>query len=128
MEAAQSRLTEMTVTSSVGGGAVQVTMSGDQVCKSVTIDPELLKDADADMLQDLILSAVNQALDKSSELATKEMGPLAAVSLLIYAILVRSLTNLSTASRAFCPASSKNRRPADFLPVRASPMIFTTTG
>jgi len=77
MEAAQARLTEMTVTSSVGGGAVQVTMTGAQVCQSVVIDPEMLKDADADMLQDLILSAVNQALDKSRELATGEMGPLA---------------------------------------------------
>lgn len=77
MEAAQTRLTELTVTSSVGGGAIQITMTGDQVCKSVSIDPELLKDADADMLQDLFLSAINQALDKSRELATKEMGPLA---------------------------------------------------
>jgi DNA-binding YbaB/EbfC family protein len=77
MEAAQARLTEMTVTSSVGGGAVQVTMTGDQHCRSVIIDPELIKDADADMLQDLILSAVNQALDKSRDLASNEMGPLA---------------------------------------------------
>jgi DNA-binding YbaB/EbfC family protein len=52
MEAAQSRLTEMTVTSSVGGGTVQVVMTGDQRCKSVTIDPDMLKDADAEMLQD----------------------------------------------------------------------------
>jgi DNA-binding YbaB/EbfC family protein len=77
MEAAQSRLTEMTVTSSVGGGTVQVVMTGDQHCKSVTIDPEMLKDADAEMLQDLILSAVNQALDKSRDLTSQEMGPLA---------------------------------------------------
>jgi hypothetical protein len=77
MEAAQARLTEMTVTSSVGGGTVQVTMTGDQQCRSVVIDPEMLKDADAEMLQDLILSAVNQALDKSREMANKEMGPLA---------------------------------------------------
>ncbi|MEI8132877.1 MAG: YbaB/EbfC family nucleoid-associated protein [Leptolinea sp.] len=77
MEVTQARLTEMTVTSSVGGGAVQVIMTGDQHCQSVAIDPELLKDADADMLQDLILSAVNQALDKSRELASTEMGPLA---------------------------------------------------
>jgi len=77
MEAAQARLTEMTVTSSVGGGAVQVTMTGDQRCKSVIIDAELLKDADADMLQDLIVSAVNQALDKSRDLTSQEMGPLA---------------------------------------------------
>ncbi|NMB59352.1 MAG: YbaB/EbfC family nucleoid-associated protein, partial [Chloroflexi bacterium] len=56
---------------------VQVVMTGDQRCKSVTIDPDMLKDADAEMLQDLILSAVNQALDKSRDLASQEMGPLA---------------------------------------------------
>jgi DNA-binding YbaB/EbfC family protein len=77
MEAAQNRLADMTVTSSVGGGAIQVTMTGDQQCRSVIIDPELIKDADAEMLQDLILSAVNQALDKSRDLASSEMGPLA---------------------------------------------------
>lgn len=77
MEATQARLTDMTVSSSVGGGTVQVTMTGDQQCRSVVIDPEMLKDADAEMLQDLILSAVNQALDKSREMANKEMGPLA---------------------------------------------------
>jgi DNA-binding YbaB/EbfC family protein len=77
MEAAQAQLAEETVTSSVGGGAVKVTMTGDQHCQSVEIDPELLKDADAEMLQDLILSAVNLALDDSRKLAEEKMGPLA---------------------------------------------------
>jgi DNA-binding protein YbaB len=52
-------------------------MTGDQHCKSVTIDPDLLKDADADMLQDMILTAVNMALDQSRQLAADRLGPLA---------------------------------------------------
>lgn len=77
MEAAQEALKDETTTASVGGGAVKVTMTGDQVCKEVVIDPELLEDADAEMLQDLILSAVNMALDQSRELQNEKMGPLA---------------------------------------------------
>lgn len=77
MEAAQAALADETVTATVGGGAVKVTMTGDQQCRSVEIDPELLTDADAEMLQDLILSAVNMALDQSRELAADKMGPLA---------------------------------------------------
>ncbi len=77
MEQMQAQLADETVTASVGGGAIKVVMTGQQVCKSVEIDPEMLKDADAEMLQDLILSAVNSALDQSRELAANRMGPLA---------------------------------------------------
>ena len=77
MEAAQAQLADETVTSSAGGGAVKVTMTGDQHCKEVFIDPDLLKDADAEMLQDLVLSAINLALDDSRKLADQKMGPLA---------------------------------------------------
>ncbi|MEN4011776.1 MAG: YbaB/EbfC family nucleoid-associated protein [Chloroflexota bacterium] len=77
MEAAQEQLQVETVTATVGGGAVKVTMTGAQVCKGIEIDPELLKDADAEMLQDLILSGVNLALDQSRKLAEERMGPLA---------------------------------------------------
>jgi DNA-binding YbaB/EbfC family protein len=76
MEKAQEELAVETVTSSTGGGAVTVTMTGDQHCTAVTIDPELLKDADAEMLQDLVLSAVNLALDDSRKLAEEKLGPL----------------------------------------------------
>jgi DNA-binding YbaB/EbfC family protein len=76
VQAAQEQLAVETITSSAGGGVVKVTMTGAQVCKSVQIDPALLKDADADMLQDLVLSAVNAALDQSRELAAQKMGPL----------------------------------------------------
>ena len=77
MEEAQAKLAEETVTSTVGGGAIKVTMTGDQKCKSVEINPDLLKDADAEMLQDLVLSAVNMALDQSRALAEQRLGPLA---------------------------------------------------
>lgn len=77
MAAAQEQLAIDTVTSSAGGGAVKVTMTGDQHCKEVIIDPELLKDADAEMLQDLVLSAVNLALDDSRKMAEEKLGPLA---------------------------------------------------
>jgi nucleoid-associated protein EbfC len=77
MAEAQEKLALETVIATAGGGAVKVTMTGDQKCRLVEIDPELLKEADAEMLQDLILTAVNLALDKSRELQEKTMGPLA---------------------------------------------------
>jgi DNA-binding YbaB/EbfC family protein len=73
----QAKLAEEQVTASAGGGAIKVTVTGDQRCTGVEIDPELLKDADVDMLQDLILTAVNAALDKSRDLAAERLGPLA---------------------------------------------------
>jgi DNA-binding YbaB/EbfC family protein len=77
MAEAQERLAVETVSATAGGGAVKVTVTGDQKCQSVEIAPELLKDVDAEMLQDLILTAVNLALDKSRELQQQVMGPLA---------------------------------------------------
>ena len=76
MAEAQEQLALETVEATAGGGAVKVTMTGDQKCQSVAIDPEVLKDADAEMLQDLVLTAVNLALDKSRELQENTMGPL----------------------------------------------------
>ncbi len=77
LEEAQAQLAYETVTASVGGGAVKVVMTGDQKCKAIEISPELLQEADAEMLQDLLLSAVNLALEQSRELASQRLGPLA---------------------------------------------------
>ena len=77
LQEAQARLAEETVTASAGGGAITVTVTGDQRCHAVQIDPELLKDADVDMLQDLVLTAFNSALEKSRDLASERLGPLA---------------------------------------------------
>src|ERR1044071_7600421 len=77
MEEAQAKLADEMVTATAGGGAIKVTMTGDQKCSSVEISPDFLKDMDADMLQDLVLSAVNMALDQSRALAEQRLGPLA---------------------------------------------------
>lgn len=77
METIQAELAKETVTASVGGGAVKITVTGDQRVTAVEIDPDLLKDADAEMLQDLILTALNMALDDSRKLQQDRLGPLA---------------------------------------------------
>ena len=77
MAEAQERLAQETVNATAGGGAIKVTMTGDQKCQAVEIDPALLKDMDAEMLQDLMLTVVNLALDKSRKLQEQLMGPLA---------------------------------------------------
>ncbi len=73
----QDQLAQETVTASAGGGAVKITVTGDQHCKAVEIDPALLQDADVEMLQDLILTAFNNALEASRNLAAERLGPLA---------------------------------------------------
>ncbi len=73
----QAKLAEETVTSAAGGGVVKITMTGDQQCQAVEIDPEVLKDADVEMLQDLVLTAFNNALEASRQMAADRLGPLA---------------------------------------------------
>jgi DNA-binding YbaB/EbfC family protein len=75
MEQAQAELADKSTTASVGGGSVKVTMSGDQKCTLVEIDPEVLKTADAEMLQDLLLSAINLALEQSRQIREQQMAP-----------------------------------------------------
>ena len=77
MAETQAKLAEETVTVTVGGGAVKITMTGDQRCKAIFIEPDFLKDSDAEMLQDILLSGVNLALDQSRDLQAERMGPLA---------------------------------------------------
>jgi nucleoid-associated protein EbfC len=77
LAAAQAQLAEEVVTGTAGGGAVKVAVTGDQRCRSVEIDPELLKDADVEMMQDLLLAAFNNALEASRDLAADRLGPLA---------------------------------------------------
>lgn len=73
--AAQEELTKKTVTATSGGGAVKVTLTGDQRCTEVYIDPALLGNADAEMLQDMLLTALNKALDESREMASQYLNP-----------------------------------------------------
>ena len=74
---AQEDLADLAVEATAGGGAVRLVMSGTQECKEVTIDPGLLEAGDVEMIQDLILLAINQAVHESQALAAKQLGPLA---------------------------------------------------
>ncbi len=71
---AQQQLAEETVTGTAGGGAVAVVLTGDQKCVSVTIDPELLAEGDAEMLQDLLVSAFNNAQEAVQKLSEERLG------------------------------------------------------
>jgi DNA-binding YbaB/EbfC family protein len=76
MEQVQKELETETVEASSGGGAVTVVMTGHQVLRSVKIQPEAA--GDVEMLQDLVLAAMNEALKKSQELAQQRMSAIAA--------------------------------------------------
>src|ERR1700730_4983306 len=71
---AQEALSERIVDGSAGGGAVTVTVNGHKVLQTVTIKPEAVDPEDVEMLQDLVLAAVNDALKKVDELTQNEMG------------------------------------------------------
>jgi DNA-binding YbaB/EbfC family protein len=62
-----------TVTAAAGGGMVSVTANGAMQIVGVKIDPEVVKSGDADMLQDLIVAATNEALRKARDLMSQEM-------------------------------------------------------
>jgi len=72
----QEELAERTVTASVGGGMVQVVANGRPQIVSIAIEKEVVNPEDVEMLQDLILAAVNEALGKSQEMVSGEMNKL----------------------------------------------------
>lgn len=77
LEKTKEELAKETVEASAGGGAVKVVMSGTQECHSVEIASHLVEDGDVEMLQDLVMLAVNQAIHDSQVLAARRLGPLA---------------------------------------------------
>ncbi len=70
----QEELANETVEVTAGGGAVKIVITGNQQVRSVKIDPEAVDAEDITMLEDLIVAAVNEAVTKSQELASKKMG------------------------------------------------------
>jgi nucleoid-associated protein EbfC len=77
MTEAQEKLKDEVVEASAGGGIVKAKMSGDLRLLELAIDPEAIDPDDADMLQDMILAAVNEAIRSAQELAANRMGGLA---------------------------------------------------
>jgi DNA-binding YbaB/EbfC family protein len=76
MMAAQEALKDETVEASAGGGTVKVVITGDLVLKSIDIAPEAIDPEDPEMLQDLVLAAVNEAIRSAQELAANRLGGL----------------------------------------------------
>ena len=77
MMAAQGQLKHKEVEASAGGGMVTVKVSGDLVVKSIAIDPEAIDPEDPDLLQDMVLAAVNEAMRAAQELQQSKLGGLA---------------------------------------------------
>jgi nucleoid-associated protein EbfC len=74
MAAAQEALKDETVEASAGGGMVSAVVTGDLVVKEIRIDPQAIDPDDPEMLSDLVLAAVNEALRSAQELAATKLG------------------------------------------------------
>ena len=74
----QASLANRTVEATSGGGAVRVTAKCDGTLAAIKIDPQAVSAGDAGMLEDLVLSAVNQALNQAREVSSAEMGKVTA--------------------------------------------------
>ena len=73
---AQEELGSITVEATSGGGAVKVVIDGHQKIHSVEISPEVIEAGDIELLQDLVMTAVNEAITKSQELVNKRLSSL----------------------------------------------------
>lgn len=78
MEQVQAQLAARTVEATSGGGAVRVTAKCDGSIGSIKIDPQALNPSDAQLLEDMILTAANQALSQAKDISNSEMGKITA--------------------------------------------------
>ena len=76
MEEMQAEVAQKKVDATAGGGMVTVEANGKQEIVSIKIDPEVINKDDAQMLEDLVLAACNEALRKSREMMQQELGKL----------------------------------------------------
>ncbi|HOW66075.1 MAG TPA: YbaB/EbfC family nucleoid-associated protein [Verrucomicrobiota bacterium] len=74
MEEVQASLAARTVEATSGGGAVKVVATCNRLISSIKIDPQAVNPSDAQLLEDMILSAVNNALKQAEEISNSEMG------------------------------------------------------
>ena len=74
MEKVQNELENKTVTEESGGGMVKATANGKKGIVSIEIDNEIIESGDKEMIEDLIVAAVNKALDAAGKMAEEEMG------------------------------------------------------
>lgn len=74
MKKLQENLKQRTVETTVGGGALTLIMNGEKNVESVHIDPSIIDPEDAEMLEDLVVAAVNEASKKVDDMMAQEMG------------------------------------------------------
>ena len=74
LEKSQEELGSKEFNATAGGGAIEVIVSGDKKLKNISIKPEVVDPEDVEMLQDLVLTAVNEALKKADSMMEQEMG------------------------------------------------------
>lgn len=74
MEAAQAQVEESEFTSSSGGGAVEVAVSGRHEIRSIKIKPEVVDPEDVEMLEDMLMAALNEAMRKADDTMEREMS------------------------------------------------------
>ena len=74
MEEVQNQLASRTVEATSGGGVVKVTAKCDRTLAAIKIDPQAVNPADTQLLEDMILTAANNALKQAEEISTAEMG------------------------------------------------------
>ena len=110
MARVQAELDAATVDGSAGGGVVKATVTGKQEVVSITIDPSAVDPADVEMLQDLVVAAVNDALRASRELAEPKM-----------AAVTGGLRLPGDVGPTAWPAPSSSRSPGSSRPSRVCP-------
>ena len=76
MQKIQEELGEAQVEGSAGGGAITVMMNGHRELQGITISPEVVDPEDVEMLQDMLMAAINDATRKAQALSEERMGPL----------------------------------------------------
>lgn len=74
LEKINEELAELRVVSSVGGGVLKAVVNGQQQVVSIEIDPSVVDPEDVEMLQDLVIAAINEALNQSREAATQRLS------------------------------------------------------
>ncbi len=78
MEETQQEIDKMETTATAGGGAISVTINGAKELTAIKIDPEVVSPDDVEMLEDLVLAAVNEAIRQIEEIASSEMNKITA--------------------------------------------------
>jgi DNA-binding YbaB/EbfC family protein len=74
MQKVQNQLGNLTVSEEAGGGMIKATVNGNKELMSVVIDPQVINPAEKDILEDLVVAAVNKALQSANKLAEEEMA------------------------------------------------------